>query len=98
MSRRRKHETTCTSLEASPQRFAKNLGSAYLPGIDGVVTCGYEDNARSGKKEQVCYVFYRHWEQWHRIFVFADNVMYHGAAIGWHDKLGRREGGRAVFI
>ena len=89
VSRRKKHETTCSSLEACPHRFLKYLGSAHLPGIDGVVTCGYEHNEKSGQREQICYVFYRHWEQWTRIYVFPDRVMFDGASVAWHDKLGR---------
>ena len=85
--RRKKHETTCSSLEVCPHKFVKFLGSAFLPGIDGVVTCGYEENVRSGQREQICYVFYRHWEQWHRIFAFPDRVMFEGASVAWHDKL-----------
>ena len=80
---------TCSSLEGCPHKFLKYLGSAYLSGIDGVVTCGYEENKRSGQREQICYVFYRAWEQWTRIFVFPDRVMFNGASVAWQDKLGR---------
>ena len=114
--RRRKHETTCTTLETGPDRrpgqqtrprLKRFMGNAFLPGIDGLVSCGYEVTG-ADKREQVCYVFYRSWGYWTRVFLFPDRVMYGGASLAWHDKLvlfgghhlvGREKSvSRAIFV
>jgi len=84
--RRKKHETTCTSLETEGPSLTKYLGNAFLPGIDGVVSCGYEEK-EDGKREQTCYIFYRNRGYWHRVLIFRDRVMFEGASLPWHDKL-----------
>ena len=54
----------------------------------GTLTTPAKKERRDASREQVCYVFYRQWELWHRVFLFPDRVMYHGASLAWHDKLG----------
>ena len=69
------------------------MGTAYLPGIDGVVSCGYEER-EDGGRDQICSVFYRHWGYWHSQLIFRGRVMFEGAPLAWHDKIGNitREG------
>ena len=78
-------------MEQSAPRFVAYLGSVHLAAIEAVVVCGY--TSRRGTSgpvlQQSCYLYYRHWADWHPLTLYENTVFFEGAFVPWYNRLGQ---------
>eukprot|EP00092_Neocalanus_flemingeri_P010888 GFUD01011727.1.p1 GENE.GFUD01011727.1~~GFUD01011727.1.p1 ORF type:complete len:681 (+),score=117.32 GFUD01011727.1:354-2396(+) len=98
--RRKGRDEGCQKLESWSPHFTKFIGTAFLPAIDAIVSCGYTHVFKryDDKPEPMtsCYIYYKYWSEWQHVNVIDKVGFYEGAYFSWQNRL-VLFGGNAVY-
>ena len=102
---RKGRDEGCQKLESWSPHFTKFIGTAFLPAIDAIVSCGYthifkRSDDHSEKFDDYpmtsCYIYYKFWSDWQHVNVIEKVGFYEGAYFSWQNRL-VLFGGNAVY-
>jgi len=103
--RRKGRDEGCQKLESWAPHFTKFIGTAFLPTIDAIVSCGYThifprsddpSNNFDDYPMTSCSVYYKYWDEWQHINVIEKVGFYEGSYFSWQNRL-VLFGGNAVY-
>lgn len=103
--RRKGRDEGCQKLESWAPHFTKFIGTAFLPTIDAIVSCGYThifprlddpSNNFDDYPMTSCYVYYKYWNEWQHVNVIEKVGFYEGSYFSWQNRL-VLFGGNAVY-